>query len=674
MPSPLVSVVIPVYNYEEYIAAAIESVLAQSFADWELIIVDDHSSDKTPEIVDSYTDGKKIKSVRNEQNQGQFPTHNRGAALARGKYIKFLHGDDIMYPHCLEIMVALMEAFPEAGLGISQDSWPFVAPKLFSPIETWRLYVAGQMSFMSEGPSGTIFQSNAFNAVGGFDPPIVSADSKINLLVAQRFSVLVLPQGLKWYRYHEKQVAVVDRANDLSIKERIIWYPKMLNDPDNPLPASERKEAKKKALQNFIKLCLHHLKHFRIQRAFDIWEASGLPIRTWLRLLEPRPNIAKFDIEPSYPPDWTVYPGKPSEKIFSASNNTSVINNADELKAKNGKQNANDEYLPSTDNFSHLTDKPLVSVLIPAFNAEHYIKEAIQSVLVQRFNDWELIIVNDASKDQTSKICQDYADGNRVRYFRNENNLGKWENHNHSVELARGKYLKFLHSGDLLYPHCLAMMVSLMESYPDAGLGISGNCGPYRAGVCLDPELALRSEFFGTPRFLEGPTALIIRKDVFIQSGGFESKFEPCERHLQLKIANVSPIVLINKGLVHYRNYSQTTYMGQEKWRLGWADGYDWIINWLSNDGIYLDRSECKTAITNLLRYAWRGGDPYLPKKFSIRKLTLQERIQIIKIAIQQKIPIHELIMGPKWKKGWTKEMHQQIENINIIIPEKLLF
>src|ERR1035441_10042642 len=105
MSAPLVSVIIPVRNYEQYIAAAIESILAQEFQDWELIIVDDNSTDRTNEIAAQYQAGEKVRLVRNERRLGQFPTHNWGAEMARGKYLKFFHGDDVMYPHCLGTMV-----------------------------------------------------------------------------------------------------------------------------------------------------------------------------------------------------------------------------------------------------------------------------------------------------------------------------------------------------------------------------------------------------------------------------------------------------------------------------------------------------------------------------------------------------------------------------------------
>src|SRR5512139_1298796 len=197
---PLVSVVIPVRNYERYIGAAIDSVVAQTFADWDLVVVDDCSTDRTPGVIARYVDGERVRTIRNDTNLGQFPAHNRGAELARGRYLKFLHGDDVLYPHCLETMVAGMETHPEAAIGISHHCPPWVAPHLFSPLDAWCAYVGGQTDMFDEGPSGTIFRTDIFHASGGFDARFSSCDNEILLRIAMQHPVLLLPPKLFWWR------------------------------------------------------------------------------------------------------------------------------------------------------------------------------------------------------------------------------------------------------------------------------------------------------------------------------------------------------------------------------------------------------------------------------------------------------------------------------------------
>ena len=93
--SPLVSLLMTSYNREKYIGFAIESVLASTYTNWELIIVDDGSIDKTVEIAQQYEkkDGR-IRFYRNEKNLGDYPNRNKAASYAGGKYIKYVDADD----------------------------------------------------------------------------------------------------------------------------------------------------------------------------------------------------------------------------------------------------------------------------------------------------------------------------------------------------------------------------------------------------------------------------------------------------------------------------------------------------------------------------------------------------------------------------------------------------
>ena len=105
MVSPLVSVVIPAYNHEKYIGAAVESVLNQTCADLELIVIDDGSTDATGEIVRSYTDSRM--SYTFQENQDAFNTINRGMGMARGQFIAILNSDDVYALDRLERLLAV---------------------------------------------------------------------------------------------------------------------------------------------------------------------------------------------------------------------------------------------------------------------------------------------------------------------------------------------------------------------------------------------------------------------------------------------------------------------------------------------------------------------------------------------------------------------------------------
>ena len=107
---------------------------------------------------------------------------------------------------------------------------------------------------------------------------------------------------------------------------------------------------------------------------------------------------------------------------------------------------------------------PLVSVCIPAYLAAPYIGQSIESVLGQTLSDLELIVVDDASPDDTYEIARAYECDGRVRVHRNAENLGAAANWNHVVALASGRYVKLLCSDDFLMPTCLEHQVDAFES------------------------------------------------------------------------------------------------------------------------------------------------------------------------------------------------------------------
>lgn len=113
---PLVSVIIPAYNSEDFIQQAIESVLCQTHANLEVIVVDDGSSDKTPEIVKALASSDPRVSYIHQINQGQSSARNAGIDKARGRYIAFLDSDDIMLPNKIEEQVSYLEHNPACGL------------------------------------------------------------------------------------------------------------------------------------------------------------------------------------------------------------------------------------------------------------------------------------------------------------------------------------------------------------------------------------------------------------------------------------------------------------------------------------------------------------------------------------------------------------------------------
>ncbi len=110
-----VTVLMSVYNGERYLNEAVDSILSQTFTDFEFLIIDDASTDRTPEILRSYNDPR-IRVVTNEENLGLTKSLNKGLALAKGEYIARMDADDVSYPYRLQVQHEFMTQHPGAGI------------------------------------------------------------------------------------------------------------------------------------------------------------------------------------------------------------------------------------------------------------------------------------------------------------------------------------------------------------------------------------------------------------------------------------------------------------------------------------------------------------------------------------------------------------------------------
>lgn len=207
MSAPLVSVLVTVYNRECYLKACLDSILASSFQDFEVVVVDDQSKDSSLLIAETYAAlDPRVRCFVNEKNMGDYPNRSRAASHARGKYLKYVDADDLIYPHGLEVMVRAIESQPTAALALSwnQIDPPEPYPFHLSSRDCVRSHFLGR-SVLGCGPSGAIILREAFEEVGGFSGRQFVGDSELWLALAERWSVVVLPPSLVWWRQHEGQ-------------------------------------------------------------------------------------------------------------------------------------------------------------------------------------------------------------------------------------------------------------------------------------------------------------------------------------------------------------------------------------------------------------------------------------------------------------------------------------
>ncbi|HMH33276.1 MAG TPA: glycosyltransferase family A protein [Puia sp.] len=244
---PLVSVLMTVYNREKYLAAAIQSVLDSSYVHFELIIVDDCSTDRSVAIANEYAEkDHRIRCFVNESNLGDYPNRNKAAGYAQGKYIKYVDADDTMYYYGLEVMVTFTEQFPEAGFGLGgypDDDRP--CPFLLSPHDIY-LDSFYKTNHFDRAPGSGLIKTAAFQAIGGFSGQRMVGDFEFWLRLSRYYSMVKLPADLHWNRLHHDQESKTDyaRKNYPILKKKILED--NFNHPDCPLSAEEIKAIRAK--------------------------------------------------------------------------------------------------------------------------------------------------------------------------------------------------------------------------------------------------------------------------------------------------------------------------------------------------------------------------------------------------------------------------------------------
>lgn len=208
-PAPLVTVLMPVRNGADHVRAAIESILAQTFADFELLIIDDGSSDATPELLRSFVD-RRIRIVTHPRNIGLVPTLNEGLELARGAFIARQDHDDISHPERLRTQVDYLSRHPQCAL-LGTEAFATIgdedrAYRLLRPagVEAIRWYLCFDNAFIH---SAVMFRRDVlWKEHGGYPRSLHSEDYALWSQVAAGQEVGNLLVPLLRYREHASSV------------------------------------------------------------------------------------------------------------------------------------------------------------------------------------------------------------------------------------------------------------------------------------------------------------------------------------------------------------------------------------------------------------------------------------------------------------------------------------
>lgn len=216
MKSPIITFVVPCYNYGCFVSQAIDSVLTQTLQDVEIIVIDDCSTDHTPEVLSAYAQDDRVRVIRHPENQGHIRTYNEGLALAKGRYVGLLSADDYcLKPYALARQAAIFEAYPHVGLvysahllvptdGPPAEIKPWPEDYVHAGLDEFR-----QLMWANYVPaSGTLVRREVQHELGPYDARLPHAgDWDMWLRAFARHDVGYIAEPLYGYRLHERNMS-----------------------------------------------------------------------------------------------------------------------------------------------------------------------------------------------------------------------------------------------------------------------------------------------------------------------------------------------------------------------------------------------------------------------------------------------------------------------------------
>lgn len=353
---PLVSVILPVYNGARFLREAVDSVRAQDYEPVEIIIIDDGSTDETPQVIASL--GQSIVTCR-QDNCGPGAARNRGLSLAKGEIVAFIDADDRWPAGKLTDQVGRLLSDP--GLEIVQGRIQF---QLEPGAEFPQLPYEGYAHQLTNSIFGAgVYRRSVFERVGPLDESLRIGDDMDWFLRAREHSVSMVIQ---------ERVSLLYRVHGENLTRRMTFQ-----------------------TSNLSRI---------LKRSLERRRQAGTEARQL--------------------PGWSTF---------------------DEAKQIGGA-----------------TKAPLVSVVIPAFEASRFLREALDSVLAQSYRPLEILVVDDGSTDDTGAIARTYVE---VRYFRQER-AGAGAARNVGVNMSRGAYIAFLDADDVWLPEKLKQQTRALEEDP----------------------------------------------------------------------------------------------------------------------------------------------------------------------------------------------------------------
>jgi glycosyltransferase involved in cell wall biosynthesis len=491
----LFSVVIAVYNNAATLQGCIESVLAQTVADLEVLIVDDGSQDGTAtwsECSEIFRDPR-LRYIRQDHG-GVSMARNRGIIEARGEYIAFLDGDDRWLPGKLEAFLPQIEAnaefiysdaFWDGGRGQSR-----LYSERSQPYQGWvqgRLFRANFVC-----TSTVVVRKELLMRLGLFNCLLRACEDYLMWLkLAKYVEFSYLPVPLTVYRFSPGGLS---QTHVLGNYFRLLAIRMMLLD--------SYREGLWPLLAKVVRCSL---------------KLPVIVLRSW----------------------WSRYSAVRDRADADAGLGAGTVGSSSSRSA-----------LGPFEAGSRVS--PRVSVIMSVYNERNYVRHAVDSILAQTWSDFEFLIIDDGSTDDTAGVICEYTD-RRIRLVR-QTNQGLERSLNRAILLAQGAYLARMDADDVCRPDRLALQVSFLDQRPSCGLVGScctvqwdGDSVPKHTRV-PNTDRAIRKRIFRENPFVH--SSVMVRRSILDQIGLYKPEYRWGDYELWCRVLQVCEVANLPDELV----------------------------------------------------------------------------------------------------------------------------
>ncbi|MDO5137903.1 MAG: glycosyltransferase family 2 protein [Oscillospiraceae bacterium] len=459
----MISVIVPVYNAESSLHRCIDSILTQTYMDFELLLVDDGSTDSSASICDQYAARDERVRVFHRENGGVSDARNCGLDNARGDYLCFVDSDDYVGQQYLNILLDMLLK-NEADFSVVSMREVFSLDTVFTESEDVRTFLSSKEAFQEMltgrkfGVSswGKLYKKEIFDHIR-FPQGVLYDDFYTLPYVVKNCRCCVYSTAIQYYYYHRQD----SLTHSISIDSIRMWengVRKLLNYTKNQYPDSIA-YAEANFLINVFWIVIDRLFYSRdySKTAHRIRNKySGLFQKAWRLPMLTKKEIIKctlfmFNI-------WLYR----QVRIGYASNTDSgkrLLLKEEHIYDEKNRDNS----VPDSENWQKA--KPLISVIVPVYKVEPYLRQCVDSILKQTYRNIEIILVDDGSPDQCPNICDEYANRDtRVKIIHKKNG-GLSDARNAGLEIAEGDYISFIDSDDWIEETMLEELLQAALKY-----------------------------------------------------------------------------------------------------------------------------------------------------------------------------------------------------------------